>query len=133
MAAKWWRCGAGTGLRALAFSSSTLSKTISQHTIRAIPRESAGKKFADTERSIGRIPAVILNRSSTGKEKTRRGSNFGKHLISTEKKQILEIMKSVELPFFCSTRFEIQIRPSRSSDVIVSGKVLPIKESLICN
>lgn len=129
MAAKWWRSGAGTTLRALSFSSSTLSKTSSYHTIQAISREVTGSKISAKERKLGRIPAVILNQNAIGVHKDLRDSDFRKSLVTTEKNEILKIMKSVELPFFCSTRFEIQIRPGPGSKVLLgSGKVLPIKE-----
>ncbi|GFS29993.1 ribosomal protein L25/Gln-tRNA synthetase, anti-codon-binding domain-containing protein [Actinidia rufa] len=51
-----------------------------------------------------------------------------KHLLTTERKQIQSILKSVQLPFFCSTTFPLQIRAgSGSSTLLESGNVLPIK------
>lgn len=51
-----------------------------------------------------------------------------KHLITTEEDQIQSVIDSVQLPFFCSTTFSLQIRAgSGSSTVLESGNVLPIK------
>lgn len=51
-----------------------------------------------------------------------------KRLLTTEKKQIQAILKSVEIPFFCSTTFPLQIRAGTGSSVLLeSGTVLPIK------
>jgi large subunit ribosomal protein L25 len=53
-----------------------------------------------------------------------------KNLVTTERKQIHSILKSVELPFFYSTTFALQIRAgSGSSHLVESGLVLPIKAS----
>ncbi|WJX67889.1 hypothetical protein P8452_52316 [Trifolium repens] len=52
----------------------------------------------------------------------------GKHVLSVEKKQIKAVLNSIEAPFFCSTRFPIQIRAgSGSTHLLESGTVLPIK------
>lgn len=51
-----------------------------------------------------------------------------KQLLTTEGKQIRSIIKSVELPFFCSTTFQLQIRAGSGSSVLLdSGRVLPVK------
>lgn len=51
-----------------------------------------------------------------------------KRIVTTERKQIKAILNSVQLPFFCSTTFPLQIRAgSGSSTLIESGRVLPIK------
>ncbi|KAK2431767.1 syntaxin [Trifolium repens] len=55
-------------------------------------------------------------------------SSSRKHVLSVEKKQIKAVLNSIEAPFFCSTRFPIQIRAgSGSTHLLESGTVLPIK------
>ncbi|KAL7206361.1 hypothetical protein ACSBR2_019140 [Camellia fascicularis] len=50
------------------------------------------------------------------------------HLITTERKCIQAILNSVQLPFFYSTIFPLQIRAgSGSSTLLKFGTVLPIK------
>ena len=99
----------------------------SYHTIQAIPRECTGRGVAARERMQGRIPAVVFHQSILDKNSDVQ-SPSRKHLLTTEKKQIKSILKSVELPFFCSTRFALQIRAgSGSSHLLESGRVLPIK------
>lgn len=138
MAAKWWRTAGGGGLRALsansptpAPSSSSLMRAASYHTIQAIPRELTGSRISARDRAQGRIPAVVFSQSLLEKNHSHR-SSAKKHLLTTERKQIQSIVKSVELPFFCSTRFPLQIRAGSGSSVLLdSGTVLPIKASLL--
>ncbi|WCJ31080.1 50S ribosomal protein L25 [Euphorbia peplus] len=126
---KWWR-GLNTAVR----SQSALSKLQFQysqsslyHTIQAIPRESTGRRSAVVEREQGRIPAVVFSQAILDKE-TSSQSSSRKQLLTTERKQIQSLLKSVELPYFCSTTFGLQIRAGAGSSVLVeSGTVLPIK------
>ena len=99
----------------------------SYHTVQAIPRECIGTRVAARERMLGRIPAVVFHQSILDKNSDVQ-SPSKKHLLTTEKKQIKSILKSVELPFFRFTRFALQIRAgSGSSHLLESGRVLPIK------
>lgn len=112
-----WRRAAGEALK----RSLQISRTY--HTIEAIPREFTGKRLAAKERAQGRIPAVVLELNDVVGNALSR-----KHLITTEKDQIQSVIDSVQLPFFCSTTFSLQIRAgSGSSTVLESGNVLPIK------
>lgn len=112
-----WRRAAGDALKR------SLHKSRSYHTIEAIPREFTGKRLAVKERAQGRIPAVVLALNDVIGNALSR-----KHLITTEKDQIQSVIDSVQLPFFCSTTFSLQIRAgSGSSTVLESGNVLPIK------
>ncbi|KAJ4964276.1 hypothetical protein NE237_024215 [Protea cynaroides] len=141
--ARWWNAATGGLSRAVALvkpraSSSSSPATASYHTIQAIPRDYTGNKMSARDRAQGRIPAVIFAQqfqeldpnSSTISE---NGSNISrtvsrKHLVTTERKQIHSILKSVEPNFFCSTTFQLQIRAGAgSSHLIESGTVLPIK------
>lgn len=112
-----WRRAAGDVLKR------AIPASRSYHTIEAIPRELTGKRLAVKERAQGRIPAVVLAiDDAVGNALSR------KHLITTEKDQIQSVIDTVQLPFFCSTTFSLQIRAgSGSSTVIESGNVLPIK------
>lgn len=75
----------------------------------------------------GRIPAVVFFQNLLEKDPNAR-STSKKHLLTVERKQIKTILDSVEAPFFCSTRFPLQIRAgSGSSHLLESGAVLPIK------
>ncbi|KAL5557089.1 hypothetical protein UlMin_039325 [Ulmus minor] len=125
--AKWWRSAAG-GLRAMVVNPpATSSRTASYHTIQAIPREVTGNRISARDRAQGRIPAVVFSQTLLEKDPSNRSSSK-KHLLTMEKKQIQSILKSVNLPFFCSTRFALQIRAGSGSSVLVeSGTVLPIK------
>ncbi|XP_030499152.2 uncharacterized protein LOC115714557 [Cannabis sativa] len=127
--AKWWRSGAG-GLRVLLTNTTTStssSKAASYHTIQAIPRECTGARISARDREQGRIPTVVFSQSLLEKDPNNR-SESKKLLLTTEKKQIQAIVKSVDLPFFCSTRFPLQIRAGSGSSVLLeSGNVLPIK------
>nr|XP_043616556.1 50S ribosomal protein L25 [Erigeron canadensis] len=113
---KWWRTAV-----------TTLNKASkSYHTIQAIPREITGHRVSIKDRAQGRIPAVVFSQPDTGGNPARSVSR--KHLLTTEKKQIQAILNSVDLPFFCSTTFPLQIRAgSGSSTLLESGNVLPIK------
>ncbi|GMN29958.1 hypothetical protein TIFTF001_002634 [Ficus carica] len=137
MAAKWWRT-AGGGLRALSANSSTPAPSSSSsrgaasyHTIQAIPRELTGSRISARDRTQGRIPAVVFSQSLLEKNPSHR-SSAKKHLLTTERKQIQSIVKSVELPFFCSTRFPLQIRAGSGSSVLLDsgGKLNRIRTSL---
>lgn len=102
------------------------------HTIQAIPRECTGSRVSARDRSQGRIPAVVFAHDLLDKNTDRR-SPSRKQILSTERKQIHSILKSVELPFFCSTTFPLQIRAGSGSSVLLdSGKVLPIKVKPVC-
>ena len=132
--ANWWR-SARTNLRLAAFSG-TKSESFpfssfraAYHTIQAIPRECSGRKISSKDRAQGRIPAVVFSQQILEKNSVH-GSPSRKHLLTTERKQIHSILKSVELPFFCSTRFKLQIRAGSGSSVLLeSGSILPIKVS----
>ncbi|XP_037495028.1 50S ribosomal protein L25 isoform X2 [Jatropha curcas] len=128
--AKWWR-----SLRTVVQSPSPLplrlqslySQSSLYHTIQAIPREFTGSRVSARDRLQGRIPAVVLSQGLLDKNPSSR-SISRKQLLTTERKQIHSILKSVELPFFCSTTFRLQIRAgSGSSEVLDSGTILPIK------
>ncbi|CAL2273536.1 unnamed protein product [Prunus armeniaca] len=127
-----WR-SAGGNLRAVLQNPSPRQQAPFQsfsalyHTIQAIPRECTGNRVSVKDRAQGRIPAVVFSQELNPSTTTVR-SVSKKHLLTTERKQIQAILKSVELPFFCSTRFPLQIRAgSGSSDLLESGNVLPIK------
>lgn len=132
--AKWWR-SAGTNLR-WAVLSGTKSESFpfssfqaAYHTIQAVPRECSGRKISSKDRAQGRIPAVVFSQQLLEKNPVH-GSPSRKHLLTTERKQIHSILKSVKLPFFCSTRFQLQIRAGSGSSVLLeSGSILPIKVS----
>ncbi|KAE8704806.1 hypothetical protein F3Y22_tig00110437pilonHSYRG00037 [Hibiscus syriacus] len=97
------------------------------HTIQAIPRECIGSRISSRDRFQGRIPAVVFSQGLLEKNPNNR-SPSRKQLLTTEGKQIRSIIKSVELPFFCSTTFQLQIRAGSGSSVLLeSGRVLPIK------
>lgn len=130
--AHWWR-SAASHLRTTAtlrrdFSSpSSTFRCAPYHTIQAIPRECSGSRVSARDRIQGRIPAVVFFQNLLEKDPNAR-STSKKHLLTVERKQIKTILDSVEAPFFCSTRFPLQIRAgSGSSHLIESGTVLPIK------
>ncbi|KAK4260055.1 hypothetical protein QN277_003226 [Acacia crassicarpa] len=129
--AMWWRSAAGN-LREVATSrwdSSFLSRFqfASYHTIQAIPREYTGSRVSSRDRFQGRIPAVVEHQNLLSKNAVIQPASR-KRLITTERKQIKAILNSVDLPFFYSTRFPLQIRAgSGSSHMLESGTVLPIK------
>ncbi|GFP99834.1 50S ribosomal protein l25 [Phtheirospermum japonicum] len=126
---KWWRASAGV----LKSSAETPSRR-SYHTIQAVPREISGHRIAVRERALGRVPAVVFSQSYVHKNPNDPTSIAAstsvsqKLLLTTERKQIKAILKDVELPFFCSTTFPLQIRAgSGSSTILETKKVLPIK------
>ncbi|KVH92578.1 hypothetical protein Ccrd_005405 [Cynara cardunculus var. scolymus] len=126
---KWWRT-AVVGLR------KTAETSRSYHTIQAIPREISGNRISVKDRAQGRIPAVVFaqpNPSTDGGGSSPVRSVARKHLLTTERKQIQSILKSIDLPYFCSTTFPLQIRAgSGSSTLLESGNVLPIKAKSGC-
>ncbi|XP_015890040.2 uncharacterized protein LOC107424700 isoform X2 [Ziziphus jujuba] len=133
--AKWWRSGAhglktvveNPGLQSWAWPPRLLSRATLYHTIQAIPRECCGSGVSVKDRAQGRIPAVVFSQSLLDKNPSNRSASK-KHLVTTERKQIQAILKSVQLPFFCSTTFPLQIRAGSGSSVLLeSGNVLPIK------
>ncbi|CAJ1942743.1 unnamed protein product [Sphenostylis stenocarpa] len=124
----WWRSAAGH-LRTVAVSrfSSSVFRRSHYHTIQAIPRECTGSKVSARDRMQGRIPAVVFFQNLLDKNLDGR-SQSKKHLLTVEKKQIKAILNSFDVPYFCSTRFPLQIRAgSGSSHLVESGTVLPIK------
>ncbi|KAJ0040050.1 hypothetical protein Pint_28112 [Pistacia integerrima] len=121
---RWWRT-----LRMVAHNPNSpfSQSTSSYHTIQAVPRECTGSRVASKDRAQGRIPAVVLAPNLLDKSPENRPLSR-KQLLTTETKQIQSILKSVELPFFYSTTFPLQIRAGSGSSVLLdSGKVLPIK------
>ncbi|KAL5063923.1 hypothetical protein RYX36_025660 [Vicia faba] len=127
--AQWWRSAAGHLRSAEANRTPSLSslRCSHYHTIQAIPRESTGSKVAARDRMQGRIPAVVFFQNLLDKTPDSR-STSRKHLLTVEKKQIKAVLNSIEDPFFCSTRFPLQIRAgSGSTHLLESGTVLPIK------
>ncbi|KAL6220443.1 hypothetical protein ACLB2K_008199 [Fragaria x ananassa] len=128
--ARWWR-SAGGGLRSLLSSPhpSLQSQSSLYHTIQAIPREFTGNRISAKDRAQGRIPAVVFAQPPPEHSPKPTGRSIArKHLLTTERKQIQAILNSVELPYFCSTTFPLQIRAGSGSSVLLeSGKVLPVK------
>lgn len=128
---KWWRATAGSLKLAV-----ERPETRSYHTIQAIPREVTGYRISSRDRAQGRIPAVIFSQSYVQTKSddptsiAALSSVSRKRIVTTERKQIKAILNSVQLPFFCSTTFPLQIRAgSGSSTLIESGRVLPLKAS----
>ncbi|CAH8339881.1 unnamed protein product [Eruca vesicaria subsp. sativa] len=116
--AKWCR-----GLRSVASSSFNQTIRCLHHyeTIQAIPREATGRRVSARDRTIGRIPAVVFPQSPDA-------SPSRKQLLTADRKQIKSILDSVGLPFFCSTKFKLQIRAGLGSESLLeSGQVLPLK------
>ncbi|XP_074308754.1 uncharacterized protein LOC141643473 [Silene latifolia] len=98
------------------------------HTIQAIPREVTGPRVAARERAQGRIPAVVFTHPSSSSSPAGSSEVSRKQLLTTEKKQIQSLIKTVGPDFFCSTTFKLQIRAGSGSSVLLhSGNVLPIK------
>ncbi|RAL40772.1 hypothetical protein DM860_008470 [Cuscuta australis] len=129
---KWWRsvAAAGHGLR----NATEAASRRSYFTIQAIPREATGSGVSARDRAQGRIPAVVFSQNyvltnpSDTKSIAAAAAVSRKRLLTTERKQIKTIIDSIELPFFCSTTFPLQIRAgSGSSCLLESGRVLPIK------
>ncbi|MBA0592082.1 hypothetical protein Gorai_009069 [Gossypium raimondii] len=99
------------------------------HTIQAIPRECTGSRISSRDRAQGRIPAVVFSQGLLEKNPSNR-SPSRKQILTTERKQIRSIIKSVQLPFFCSTRFQLQIRAGSGSSVLLeSGTIHRDEES----
>ncbi|KAK6924088.1 LOW QUALITY PROTEIN: Ribosomal protein L25, beta domain, partial [Dillenia turbinata] len=126
---RWWSA-AVNGVKRVAAKPNSRPSSSSYHTIQAIPREVTGSRVSVKDRAQGRIPAVVfsqhLNPKSDGSAIIRSVSR--KHLLTTERKQIQSILKSVELPFFCSTTFQLQIHAVPGSKALLEcGTVLPIK------
>jgi len=130
--AQWWR-SAASHLRSTEvhpLTSSSLRRN-HYHTIQAIPRESTGRKVAAIDRKQGRIPAVVFFQDLLEKSPEAR-STSRKQLLTVEKRQIKAVLNSIEAPFFCSTRFPLQIRAgSGSTHLLESGTVLPIKVTFL--
>ncbi|KAK7263099.1 hypothetical protein RJT34_30683 [Clitoria ternatea] len=126
--AQWWRSAGGhLGTVAASRGSSSFRGCRNFHTIQAIPRECSGSRISARDRMQNRIPAVVFFQNLLEKVPEARSSSK-KHLLTVEKKQIKAILTSPEAPFFCSTRFPLQIRAgSGSSHLLDSGSVLPIK------
>ncbi|KAK9165276.1 hypothetical protein Scep_000467 [Stephania cephalantha] len=125
----WAALGGGIRVAAAEIRSAATapSSSASYHTIQAIPREHCGPRVASKDRAQGRIPAVVFSRDDRDPSKPVSR----KHLLTTERKQIKSILKQVQLPFFCSTTFHLQIRAgSGSCHLLESGVVLPIKARL---
>ncbi|KAM1529442.1 hypothetical protein ACFX1Z_018652 [Malus domestica] len=129
-----WRA-AGSNIRAVLQNPSSgpqppfSSFAAMYHTIQAIPREVTGNRVSVKDRAQGRIPAVVFSQQLNPTSAAARPMSR-KHLLTTERKQIQAILKSVELPFFCSTRFPLQIRAgSGSSDLLESGNIHRDEES----
>ncbi|KAI4325513.1 hypothetical protein MLD38_030901 [Melastoma candidum] len=113
---------------ATAAQSRLLNRNHYHSIIQAIPREVTGSRVSARDRAQGRIPAVVFSQSLLEKEAVGLRQSSRKYLLTTEKKQIKSLLKSVQVPFFCSTTFGLQIRAgSGSSTLLESGKVLPIK------
>ncbi|XXG68934.1 hypothetical protein AAC387_Pa06g1916 [Persea americana] len=100
----------------------------SYHTIQAVPREWTGSRVAARERTQGRIPSVVFRPGKIEDITNGKRPISKKHLLTTDRKQINSILKTVQQPFFCSTTFNLQIRAGPSSSLLLdSGTVLPIK------
>lgn len=128
---KRWRAVAGL----LKYAAGTPVRR-SYHTIQAVPREISGPRISARDRAQGRIPTVVFSQSfaqtnpSDPTSVAASSTVSRKLLLTTERKQIKAILKNIELPFFCSTTFPLQIRAGAgSSTILENGKVLPIKVS----
>lgn len=114
---QWWRA-AGERLNQAAAMSRKY-----YHTIQAIPREVAGPRVSGRDRAQGRVPAVVFSQNQQHPPLITK-----KQLLTTERKQIHSILKSVGPDFFCSTTFNLQIRAGSGSSVLLESRnVLPIK------
>ncbi|KAL0377749.1 UNVERIFIED_CONTAM: 50S ribosomal protein L25 [Sesamum radiatum] len=108
---KWCRAAAGV-LKATAETQSRRS----YHTIQAVPREISGHRISVRDRAQGRIPAVVFSQRYVQRDPNdptsvvASSSVSRKLLLTTEQKQIQAILKHIQLPFFCSTTFPLQIR-----------------------
>ncbi|KAK4346518.1 hypothetical protein RND71_032857 [Anisodus tanguticus] len=124
---RWWRAVATTagGQR-----SAEATNRRSYFTIQAIPREVTGSRVSSRDRAQGRIPAIVFSQKYVQSKPNDPTSIIAsssvsrKFLLTTERKQIKSILNSVDLPFFYSTTFPLQIRAgSGSSTLLESGKV----------
>lgn len=129
---RWWGAAAGrlrtavSNPRSLYLSSSPPASAY--HTIQAISREFTGSKVSARDRAQGRIPAVVFAQQLLTGGNINGRSVSRKRLLTTERKQIQAILKSVEPEFICSTTFPLQIRAGSGSSVLLeSGTVLPLK------
>ncbi|KAG8472122.1 hypothetical protein CXB51_036777 [Gossypium anomalum] len=103
----------------------SLANTHHYHTIQAIPRECTSSRISSYDRAQGRIPAVVFSQVLLEKNPSNH-SPSGNQILTTER--IRSIIKSVQLPFFFSTRFQLQIWARFGSFVLLeSGMVLSIK------
>ncbi|KAL2240315.1 UNVERIFIED_CONTAM: 50S ribosomal protein L25 [Sesamum indicum] len=120
---KWCRAAAGV-LKATAETQSRRS----YHTIQAVPRESSGHRISVRDRAQGRIPAVVFSQSYVQRDPNDPTSVVASSLVSrkllltTERKQIQAILKNIQLPFFCSTTFPLQIRAGSGSSTILETR-----------
>ncbi|KAK4393333.1 50S ribosomal protein L25 [Sesamum angolense] len=126
---KWCRAAAGV-LKATAETQSRRS----YHTIQAVPREISGHRISARDRAQGRIPAVVFSRSYVQRDPNdptsvvASSSVSRKLLLTTERKQIQAILKHIQLPFFCSTTFPLQIRAGSGSSTILETRKLHTDE-----
>lgn len=121
---QWWRA-VGRLREALSAETSVFSR--SYHTIQAVPREVSGRKVSSKERAQGRIPAIVFAQEQVDVD-GKKTDVSRKQLLSTERKQIQSILKSVGPEFFRSTTFKLQIRAGLGSSMLIeSGNVLPVK------
>ncbi|OMO89714.1 hypothetical protein COLO4_19624 [Corchorus olitorius] len=114
---RWWR-----GLKTTVQTSTAPSlSACNYHTIQAIPREYTGNRVSARDREQGRIPAVVFNQSLLQKDPVNRYPSR-KQLLTTERKQIKSILKSLQAPFFCATTFQLQIRVGSESSVLLDSE-----------
>ncbi|KAL6012567.1 hypothetical protein ACLOJK_003056 [Asimina triloba] len=98
------------------------------HNIQAVPREHTGSKIAVKTRAQGLIPAVVFSKGDIQDPSNGFRPISRKLLLTTERKQINSIIKTVQPEFFCSTLFNLQVRAGPASSALLeSGNVLPIK------
>ncbi|KAF2295189.1 hypothetical protein GH714_031990 [Hevea brasiliensis] len=106
------------------YSHYTRSLLLSKPSLQSTP---VAESLLEMDRAQGRIPAVVFALSQFDKNPSSE-SISRKQLLNIERKQIQSILKSIELPFFCSTTFQLQIRAGSGSSVLLdSRRVLPIK------
>ncbi|KAL0450303.1 UNVERIFIED_CONTAM: 50S ribosomal protein L25 [Sesamum latifolium] len=126
---KWCRAAAGV-LKATAETQSRRS----YHTIQAVPREISGHRISVRDRAQGRIPAVVFSQSYVRRDPkdptsvVASSSVSRKLLLTTERKQIQAILKHIQLPFFCSTTFPLQIRAGSGSSTILETRKIHTDE-----
>ncbi|GAB2279684.1 hypothetical protein Dimus_014326 [Dionaea muscipula] len=128
----WWRNAGDTLMKAAAAVTATANSR-TYRTIQAIPREVTGPRVSVRDRTQGRIPAVVFTQlqqqlTPSGKSNVVSESVSRKQILTTERKQIHSILKSMEPEFFCSTTFKLQIRAGSGSSMLLESRdVLPIK------